>query len=80
MLCFFVSRPDINAIRALPMVPATVKTTPAAVSRVSIEDRDLARQGSLVDGEGIKIVIHDVDSEVGQYFEKMELNSLSNFF
>ncbi|XP_051157370.1 regulating synaptic membrane exocytosis protein 1 isoform X2 [Leptopilina boulardi] len=58
--------PDINAIRALPMVPAAVKTTPStSVNRVSIEDRDLARQGSLVDGEGIKIVIHDVDSEVG---------------
>ena len=48
------------------MVPAAAKPTPAAVSRVATEDRDLPRQGSLADGEGIKIVIHDVDSEVGE--------------
>lgn len=52
-------RPDINAIRALPSVPV-------AVSRVSTEERDLPRQGSLADGEGIKIVIHDVDSDLGE--------------
>lgn len=52
------------------MVPVPVKATPAAVSRVATEDRDLPRQGSLVDGEGIKIVIHDVDSEVGECRQK----------
>ncbi|XP_018053303.1 PREDICTED: regulating synaptic membrane exocytosis protein 1 [Atta colombica] len=57
--------PDINAIRALTSAqPGTVKGGPAAVvSRVAAEERELPRQGSLVDGEGIKIVIHDVDSD-----------------
>lgn len=41
---------------------------PTAISRVAVDDRDLPRQGSLADGEGIKIVIHDVDSDVGGYF------------
>ncbi|KAL2712254.1 regulating synaptic membrane exocytosis protein 2 isoform X1, partial [Vespula squamosa] len=57
--------PDINAIRALTSAPGSVKAAqPAAVSRVTAEERDLPRQGSLVDGEGIKIVIHDVDSDL----------------
>ncbi|XP_044009202.1 regulating synaptic membrane exocytosis protein 1 isoform X2 [Aphidius gifuensis] len=58
--------PDINMIRSLPSVPISIKTTPAAVSRVAAQDdRELPRQGSLADGEGIKIVIHDVDSDHG---------------
>lgn len=62
-----LSRPDINAIRALTSAPGSVKAAqPAAVSRVTTEERDLPRQGSLVDGEGIKIVIHDVDSDLGK--------------
>ncbi|KAH0946977.1 hypothetical protein HN011_004526, partial [Eciton burchellii] len=58
--------PDINAIRALTSAqPGTAKGTPAtAVGRVAAEERELPRQGSLVDGEGIKIVIHDVDSDL----------------
>ncbi|XP_011632315.1 regulating synaptic membrane exocytosis protein 2 isoform X2 [Pogonomyrmex barbatus] len=58
--------PDINAIRALTSAqPGAVKGAPvAAVSRVAAEERELPRQGSLVDGEGIKIVIHDVDSDL----------------
>ncbi|XP_047349720.1 regulating synaptic membrane exocytosis protein 1 isoform X4 [Vespa velutina] len=57
--------PDLNAIRALTSAPGSVKAAqPAAVSRVTAEERDLPRQGSLVDGEGIKIVIHDVDSDL----------------
>ncbi|XP_026827027.1 regulating synaptic membrane exocytosis protein 1 isoform X2 [Ooceraea biroi] len=58
--------PDINAIRALtsaqPGAPKGAPTT--AVSRVAAEERELPRQSSLVDGEGIKIVIHDVDSDL----------------
>lgn len=63
-------RPDINAIRALTSAqPGAVKGAPAAaVSRVAAEERELPRQGSLVDGEGIKIVIHDVDSELGKSY------------
>ncbi|XP_063976966.1 regulating synaptic membrane exocytosis protein 1 isoform X3 [Diachasmimorpha longicaudata] len=53
--------PDINMVRSLPSVP---KATPPVVARVAAEDRELPRQGSLVDGEGIKIVIHDVDSDL----------------
>lgn len=69
LLCF---RPDINAIRALtsaqPGGPA--KAAPAAaVSRVAAEG-ELPRQGSLVDGEGIKIVIHDVDSDLGKFYNE----------
>lgn len=61
-----VNRPDINMIRSLPSVPGSVKGTPASVARVAAQDdRELPRQGSLADGEGIKIVIHDVDSDLG---------------
>ncbi|XP_053594404.1 regulating synaptic membrane exocytosis protein 1 isoform X2 [Microplitis demolitor] len=57
--------PDINMIRSLPSVPGSVKGTPASVARVAAQDdRELPRQGSLADGEGIKIVIHDVDSDL----------------
>ena len=43
------------------------KAPQPAVTRVSAQDdRELPRQGSLVDGEGIKIVIHDVDSELSK--------------
>ncbi|XP_011141417.2 regulating synaptic membrane exocytosis protein 2 isoform X3 [Harpegnathos saltator] len=57
--------PDINAIRALTSAPGAAKgVPPTAVSRVAVEERELPRQGSLVDGEGIKIVIHDVDSDI----------------
>nr|XP_012223186.1 PREDICTED: uncharacterized protein LOC105672674 isoform X2 [Linepithema humile] len=58
--------PDINAIRALTSAqPGAVKAAPpTVVSRVAAEERELPRQGSLVDGEGIKIVIHDVDSDL----------------
>jgi len=64
------SRPDLNAIRALTSAqPGAVKSAPAAaVSRVAAEERELPRQGSLVDGEGIKIVIHDVDSDLGKSY------------
>lgn len=66
-------RPDINAIRALTSVQpgGAVKAAPAAaVSRVAAEERELPRQGSLVDGEGIKIVIHDVDSDLGKFYNE----------
>ncbi|XP_043283808.1 regulating synaptic membrane exocytosis protein 1 isoform X2 [Venturia canescens] len=57
--------PDISALRGLTSSPGSVKATPPAVTRVAVQDdRELPRQGSLVDGEGIKIVIHDVDSEM----------------
>lgn len=47
--------------------PGAAKGAPStAVSRVAAEERELPRQGSLVDGEGIKIVIHDVDSDLGK--------------
>lgn len=42
------------------------KGGPTAVSRVAAEERELPRQGSLVDGEGIKIVIHDFDCDIGE--------------
>jgi len=68
-------RPDINAIRALTSAqPGAVKAAPpAVVSRVAAEERELPRQGSLVDGEGIKIVIHDVDSDLGESLKYFRL-------
>ncbi|XP_015587944.1 protein piccolo isoform X2 [Cephus cinctus] len=65
--------PDINAIRALPNVlgsaSGSAKVSGGAMAtalagRVAVDERELPRQGSLVDGEGIKIVIHDVDSDL----------------
>ncbi|XP_026667460.1 regulating synaptic membrane exocytosis protein 2 [Ceratina calcarata] len=59
--------PDINAIKGLvssgPPVAAKV-APPSVVNRVAAEDRELARQGSLVDGESIKIVIHHADNDM----------------
>lgn len=43
------------------------KVPPSAVNRVAAEDRELARQGSLVDGESIKIVIHHADNDMSKY-------------
>ncbi|XP_076380008.1 regulating synaptic membrane exocytosis protein fife isoform X2 [Megalopta genalis] len=58
--------PDINAIKALASaVPGAVKVPPPVVNRVAAEDRELTRQGSLVDGESIKIVIHHADNDIG---------------
>jgi len=67
-MCYF--RPDLNAIRALTSTqPGVVKATPpTVVSRVAAEERELPRQSSLVDGEGIKIVIHDVDSDLSESY------------
>ncbi|CAK9800701.1 Regulating synaptic membrane exocytosis protein 2 [Anthophora plagiata] len=59
--------PDINAIKALSSAgaPGAAKVAPSsAVNRVAAEDRELARQGSLVDGESIKIVIHHADNDM----------------
>lgn len=68
-ISIFVYRPDINMIRSLPSVPISIKAAqPQAVARVAAQDeRELPRQASLADGEGIKIVIHDVDSDHGIY-------------
>ncbi|XP_076279838.1 regulating synaptic membrane exocytosis protein fife isoform X2 [Lasioglossum baleicum] len=58
--------PDIKAIKALASaVPGAVKVPPPVVNRVAAEDRELTRQGSLVDGESIKIVIHHADNDMG---------------
>ncbi|XP_076751785.1 regulating synaptic membrane exocytosis protein fife isoform X2 [Xylocopa sonorina] len=59
--------PDINAIKGLASggAPGAAKVAPpSAVNRVAAEDRELARQGSLVDGESIKIVIHHADNDM----------------
>ncbi|XP_071860837.1 regulating synaptic membrane exocytosis protein fife [Bombus fervidus] len=58
--------PDINAIKGLVSSGSSgaAKVPPSAVNRVAAEDRELARQGSLVDGESIKIVIHHADNDM----------------
>lgn len=74
-LCLF-RRPDIQAIRAqlanaaatgAAPAPARPTTVGGPMARVGCDERELARQGSLVDGEGIKIVIHDVDCDMREY-------------
>ncbi|XP_054006344.1 regulating synaptic membrane exocytosis protein 1 isoform X3 [Hylaeus anthracinus] len=60
--------PDINTIKALTSaVPGAAKVAPSVVNRVAAEDRELARQGSLVDGESIKIVIHHADNDMSPW-------------
>ncbi|XP_014225657.1 regulating synaptic membrane exocytosis protein 1 isoform X2 [Trichogramma pretiosum] len=49
---------------AAPAVVAPAVAGPVARVAAGVEDRELARQGSLADGEGIKIVIHDVDCDI----------------
>lgn len=49
-ICF---RPDIAALRALPPTPW---------SAAALEELEAPRRQASVDGEAIKIVIHDVDS------------------
>ncbi|OAD54042.1 Protein piccolo [Eufriesea mexicana] len=58
--------PDINAMKGLASSGSSgsPKVAPSGVNRVSAEDRELARQGSLVDGESIKIVIHHADNDM----------------
>ncbi|XP_031785804.1 regulating synaptic membrane exocytosis protein 1 isoform X2 [Nasonia vitripennis] len=61
--------PNIEAIRAQLATAAAASSAPAPgragpVARVNVDERELARQGSLADGEGIKIVIHDVDCDM----------------
>ncbi|XP_076230361.1 regulating synaptic membrane exocytosis protein fife isoform X2 [Nomia melanderi] len=57
--------PDINAIKALASAASGSGKVPTpAVNRVAAEDRELARQGSLIDGESIKIVIHHADNDM----------------
>ncbi|CAB0032410.1 unnamed protein product [Trichogramma brassicae] len=51
---------------AAPAVVAPAVAGPVARVTAGVEDRELARQGSLADGEGIKIVIHDVDCDIVQ--------------
>lgn len=65
----FDFRPDINAIKGLASSASSAATKvapPSAVNRVTAEDRELARQGSLVDGESIKIVIHHADNDMSE--------------
>lgn len=65
----FDFRPDINAIKGLASSTSSAATKvapPSAVNRVAAEDRELARQGSLVDGESIKIVIHHADNDMSE--------------
>lgn len=50
---FRVFRPDIATLRALPSTPW---------SAAALEDLEAPRRQQSVDGEAIKIVIHDVDS------------------
>ncbi|XP_058793758.1 regulating synaptic membrane exocytosis protein 1 isoform X2 [Phymastichus coffea] len=72
------SAPDVNQIippedlklkrrgSILPKIPTTVRPSvvPGPITRVPVDDRELPRQGSIADGEAIKIVIHDVDCDM----------------
>lgn len=59
---FYSHRPDLSAIQA--RIPAA---RPTAVPPRAMDDvcggETVRRQASVTDGESIKIVIHDVDSD-----------------
>lgn len=63
---FSLSRPDIAALRDRGALPATqlnpVPPPIAAFTGPNLEDLEAPRRQTSMDGEAIKIVIHDVDS------------------
>lgn len=58
----FVHRPDIAALRDRGALPTTISLTPAPFQPPALEDLEAPRRQTSMDGEAIKIVIHDVDS------------------
>lgn len=55
-------RPDIAALRDRGALPAPIQITQAPLKAPALEDLEAPRRQTSLDGEAIKIVIHDVDS------------------
>lgn len=55
-------RPDLAALRDRGAIPTTMQLTPAPFQPPALEDLEAPRRQTSMDGEAIKIVIHDVDS------------------
>lgn len=58
---FLIHRPDIAALRDRGAIPAQL-IAPPTFQGPSLEDLEAPRRQTSLDGEAIKIVIHDVDS------------------
>lgn len=55
-------RPDISALRDRGALPTSINLTPTPFQPPALEDLEAPRRQTSMDGEAIKIVIHDVDS------------------
>lgn len=54
--------PDIAALRDRGALPAPIQINPTPYQAPALEDLEAPRRQTSLDGEAIKIVIHDVDS------------------
>lgn len=55
-------RPDINAIKGISSNTSALQLAPVQFAPPALEDLEAPRRQTSMDGEAIKIVIHDVDS------------------
>lgn len=55
-------RPDIAALRDRGAIPTSINLAPTPFQPPALEDLEAPRRQTSMDGEAIKIVIHDVDS------------------
>lgn len=55
-------RPDINAIKNISSNTSALQLAPVQFQAPALEDLEAPRRQTSMDGEAIKIVIHDVDS------------------
>lgn len=56
------NRPDLAALQSRGAIPTTIPPPLAAFTGPNLEDLEAPRRQTSMDGEAIKIVIHDVDS------------------
>lgn len=64
-VCYTLRRPDIAALRDRGALPSSVPqqlVAPQPFQPPALEDLEAPRRQTSMDGEAIKIVIHDVDS------------------
>lgn len=57
-----ISSPDIAALRDRGALPTAIQLAPTTFQPPALEDLEAPRRQTSMDGEAIKIVIHDVDS------------------
>lgn len=61
-MCTQQCRPDINAIKNISSNTSALQLAPVQFQPPALEDLEAPRRQTSMDGEAIKIVIHDVDS------------------